>query len=330
VSEQVVSDCGAVAGSSTGAIASIEAGTDLECNPWGQEVYPSLVNSSRAGNVSKEVIALAAERLLYVRVRLGAFDSGVPFADKAKYGKDADMGMYETLSLEAAQQSIVLMHNDGTLPMQQNTWSGKTIAAVGIMDCMSAGYDSAHGNKTFTDAALARAFPSAKIQSGPGCLCPLGTGINAEGCQTCPGCLWAPTSGMALCSHYNQSNVTAAIDGADLVVLHLGFGGRPGEQTDLTCDRAHGTACNLTRYANQTKMLETVLALNKPVVLVLFTVSVRSEAVVTPAIASQQLLLLARRRYRCISRISWRTSEFVQLFKPTTLSTLGARRWWTF
>ena len=59
--------------------------------------------------------------------------------------------------------------------------------------------------------------------------------------------------------------------GTDLIVLHLGFGGRPGEQTDLTCDRAHGTACNLTRYANQTRMLQAALSTEKPIVLVLFT-----------------------------------------------------------
>jgi beta-glucosidase len=93
----VVSDCGAVAGNPAGAIASLEAGTDLECNPWGQGVYPSLVNSSKAGNVSTAAIAQAAERLLYVRFRLGAFDKDVPFADKTRYGKDVDMSEYEKI-----------------------------------------------------------------------------------------------------------------------------------------------------------------------------------------------------------------------------------------
>ena len=120
------------------------------------------------------------------------------------------------------------------------------------------------------------AFPDATIQTGQGCRCPLGTGLHGEGCESCPTCPWAPTGDMAVCSNYNETNVTAALDGADLIVLHLGFGGRPGEQTDLTCGcpagNCHsGTACNLTRYANQTQMLETVLATKKPVVLVLYT-----------------------------------------------------------
>ena len=46
------------------------------------------------------------------------------------------------------------------------------------------------------------------------------------------------------------------------MVLHIGFGGKPGEQTDLK---------DLSLYANQTVMVETVLAMGKPVILVLFT-----------------------------------------------------------
>lgn len=273
----VVSDCGAVASSPAGAIASLEAGTDLECNPWGQGVYPTLVNSSKAGNVSTAAIAQAAERLLYVRFRLGAFDKDVPFADKTKYGKHVDMGQYEKIALEAAQQSMVLLKNDGILPINpKNNTTYKRIAAVGIMNCMSAGYDTGFqptqgARKILTDEALAAALPDSTITSGAGCRCPLGTGINNEGCEGCPTCQWAPTGGMAMCSNYDEPNVAAAVAGADLVVLHLGFGGKPGEQTDLTCDRAHGTACDLARYANQTAMLETVLATKIPLILVLFT-----------------------------------------------------------
>lgn len=52
-----------------------------------------------------------------MRFRLGAYDADVPFADKAKYGKGTDMSGYEALSLEAAQQSMVLLKNDGFLPL---------------------------------------------------------------------------------------------------------------------------------------------------------------------------------------------------------------------
>jgi hypothetical protein len=64
-------------------------------------------------------------------------------------------------------------------------------------------------------------------------------------------------------SNYNASNVTAALAyNPDLIVLHLGFGGRPGEQTDLT---------NLSMYSNQSVMLETALAAGKPLIIVMFT-----------------------------------------------------------
>eukprot|EP00040_Diaphanoeca_grandis_P034225 m.211563 g.211563 ORF g.211563 m.211563 type:complete len:785 (+) comp33104_c4_seq50:2401-4755(+) len=272
----VVSDCGAVTGGAAGAETSLKAGTDLECNPWGQGLYPTLINSTRAGNISQSYITQAAERMLYVRFRLGAFDppASVPFADKAIYGNKTDMGMYEEVSLDAARQSMVLLKNDGILPLARDATTHasptyNTIAAIGIMDCMTAGYDTGMDSlyntapkKVLTDAALRVAFPSSKIQSGPGCRCPYGAGINNEGCETCPGCIWAPSSGIAACTHYDSENVSAALAGADLVVLHIGYGGRPGEQTDLK---------NLSLYANQSVMLETVLATKLPVIIVLFT-----------------------------------------------------------
>ena len=55
----------------------------------------------------------AAERLLYVRFRLGTWDppSEVPFADKSVYGADIDMTPWEDVSLDAARQSMVSQLN---------------------------------------------------------------------------------------------------------------------------------------------------------------------------------------------------------------------------
>jgi hypothetical protein len=52
---------------------------------------------------------------------LQAFDDpkDVPFADKKTYGKGADLSGYEQLSLEAARQSMVLLKNDGILPLKK-------------------------------------------------------------------------------------------------------------------------------------------------------------------------------------------------------------------
>ena len=263
----VVSDCGAVGGGPAGAVQAIEAGTDLECNPWGQSLYPSLVNSTLAGNISQAVIARAAMRLLYVRFRLGHWDppASVPFADKATYGSGADMALYEQVSLEAAQQSVVLLKNDGILPLAR-PGPYATIAALGILDCMAAGYDTAgdgNSNKTLVSAALAAAFPASTVQVGMGCGCPL----DQPDCEQCPGCNWAPAGLMATCTNYNATNTTLGAAGADLVVLHLGFGGRPGENTDLGGKENVG----LELYANQTLLIDAALATGKPVIVVLFT-----------------------------------------------------------
>lgn len=257
----IVSDCGAVCGSPDCAVRSLTAGTDLECNPWGQSIYPSLVNSTLAGNISQSYITRAAQRLLYVRFRLGHWDPDVPFADKATYGKGADMSYYEQVSREAAQQSIVLLKNDGILPLSTPDPGFAHIAAIGIVNCMSSGYDTAgDGNalKHLTPPALAAAFPSATVSVGTGCRCP----VSNPTCDQCPGCNWSPTGDMAECTVYDAMNVSTALGGADLIVLHLGFGGRPGENTDIS---------SLELYANQTVMLGAALATGKPIILVLFT-----------------------------------------------------------
>jgi beta-glucosidase len=71
---------------------------------------------------------------------------------------------------------------------------------------------------------------------------------------------------MATCTNYNSTNTTLGAAGADLVVLHLGFGGRPGENTDLGSEQK-----DLELYANQTLLIDAALATGKPIILVLFT-----------------------------------------------------------
>jgi len=81
---------------------------------------------------------------------------------------------------------VLLKNADGFLPLAPADADGaseyKTIAAVGIMDCMSAGYDSWQGGsqtkapvKVMTDGALRKAFPGSAVRSGFGCRCPYGT-----------------------------------------------------------------------------------------------------------------------------------------------------------
>jgi beta-glucosidase len=130
----IVSDCGAIADiyrfhkyKATAAEASavaVKAGTDLTC---GTE-YRSLVDAVNNGLITEGEIDTSLKRLLVARFKLGMFDppervpwSNIPYSE-------VDSDAHRALALEAAHKSIVLLKNDGVLPLKSTV---KTIAVVG-------------------------------------------------------------------------------------------------------------------------------------------------------------------------------------------------------
>jgi beta-glucosidase len=130
----VTSDCGAIQDITTGhhsspdnahgAALAVKAGTDTTC---GNE-YVDLVSAVRAGLIAESEIDIAVKRLFTARVRLGMFDppDQVPFSRIAMTENHSEE--HQALSLRAARESIVLLKNDGVLPLQQG--KGK-IAVIG-------------------------------------------------------------------------------------------------------------------------------------------------------------------------------------------------------
>ena len=134
----VVSDCWAptllleahkyVREPETAATLSIKAGLDLEC---GDHIFiEPLKKAYRLGMVSDEDIDRAARRVLTARMRLGLFDS----PEKNPYTKISPdvIGSQEhqQVALQAAREGIVLLKNNGILPLRPNRL--KSLAVVGI------------------------------------------------------------------------------------------------------------------------------------------------------------------------------------------------------
>jgi beta-glucosidase len=119
----VVSDCGAVGdifrnhkyASTLGeaAVAAVKAGTDLTC---GTE-YRTLVDEVKAGHITEAEIDRSAERLFVARFRLGMFDP----PERVPYSKipisENDSAPHRQLAREAEQEAIVLLKNQGVLPL---------------------------------------------------------------------------------------------------------------------------------------------------------------------------------------------------------------------
>ncbi|MGW7272568.1 glycoside hydrolase family 3 C-terminal domain-containing protein [Streptomyces sp. NPDC054864] len=80
------------------------------------------------GLLSQNDIDTAVRRQLSVRFRLGEFDPGQgPFADPASHAFDTPG--HRALAQEAAEQAVVLLKNDGLLPLDEGT----RIAVVGLL-----------------------------------------------------------------------------------------------------------------------------------------------------------------------------------------------------
>ena len=133
----VVSDCGAIVDVYQGhkktsdivhaAAMSLDAGTDLSCSIW-TPGFNSLGAAVHQGLVTEAQVTQAAERLYTARMQLGLFDpQGSSPLDKITFA-DAGSGPHRTIALKAAEESIVLLKNDGTLPLKGNQ---SHIAVVG-------------------------------------------------------------------------------------------------------------------------------------------------------------------------------------------------------
>jgi beta-glucosidase len=132
----VVSDCGAIVDVHQGhkqqpdiehaSAASLKAGTDLSCSIW-TPGFNSLAKAVKDGLVSEDLITQAAERLYTARFQLGLFDAqGSNPLDKLPFSADAS-DENRKKSLKAAEESIVLLKNNGILPLK----GAKHIAVVG-------------------------------------------------------------------------------------------------------------------------------------------------------------------------------------------------------
>ncbi|MDE3201932.1 MAG: glycoside hydrolase family 3 C-terminal domain-containing protein [Acidobacteriota bacterium] len=139
----VVSDCGAVLDIHSGhhfattqaeaSAISLKRGMDNECVDFTFDVkddhdYKPYLDAVKDGYLSVSDIDRAVTRLYKARIKLGMFDppSMVPYADEDP--KQLDSPEHRALALKLANESMVLLKNDGTLPLKT---SGIKIAVVG-------------------------------------------------------------------------------------------------------------------------------------------------------------------------------------------------------
>ncbi|WP_296049251.1 glycoside hydrolase family 3 C-terminal domain-containing protein [uncultured Alteromonas sp.] len=135
----VMSDCGAIAdfydpkahnvtrSPAAAAAWAVKSGTDLNCGTGRLSSYANLTFAVQKGFIEESLIDQAVGRLMMTRFKLGMFDpdSSVPFADIPLEVVGAEEHL--ALTQKASERALVLLKNNGVLPLQQ----GVKVAVIG-------------------------------------------------------------------------------------------------------------------------------------------------------------------------------------------------------
>ena len=103
----------------------LKAGSDLDCS---SAVFPLLVDAVEQGLVTEGDVDRALRRLMSARFRLGMFDPPERVAYARIPYEVVDSQTHRELALEVARKSMVLLKNEGILPLSKDLG---TIAAIG-------------------------------------------------------------------------------------------------------------------------------------------------------------------------------------------------------
>ena len=240
---------------SQAALLALAAGVDSDL-PTGA-AYSTLLASVRDGRVPEAAVNQAVRRMLDLKFRAGLFEN--PYADAELAVKLTNNAEAKALALKAAQRSIVLLKNDGTLPLAISA-AKPTIAVIG------------------PSAAVARlggyyGQPPVTISILDGIKAKVGTRANiifSEGVKITENDDWwadVVTLGDPAENRKRIADAVEAARGADQIVLTLG----DTEQTSREgwADSHLGDRDSLDLVGEQQELFDALKALGKPITVVL-------------------------------------------------------------
>ena len=164
-------------------------GTDTNCG----DTYKSLPAAVKQGLLKEADLDRTLERLFEARIRLGLFDppATVPYAALPYTADRAPANL--ALSLKSSQEAMVLLKNDGILPLAVGRY--KTIAVVGpnaaSLSALEGNYNAVPKDPQMPVDALRQALTSAKIVYAQGSSYADGVAV------TVPRSLFHPTAASA-------------------------------------------------------------------------------------------------------------------------------------
>jgi beta-glucosidase len=180
----VVSDCDAVVDIFEGhhfthsqaeaAAVSMKTGMDNECADFFTKAttnadYVKYVDAVKQGFLIEEDLDTSLKRLFTARMRLGLFDPPemVPYAQTPE--SEIDSAAHRELALKTARESIVLLKNEGVLPL------GGDVKKIAVVGPLAESVRVLHGNYSGTASrattaldGIRKEFPQAQVTFTPG------------------------------------------------------------------------------------------------------------------------------------------------------------------
>lgn len=227
----------------------LNKGCDVNCGCS----YAYILQAYNMGLVTEKEIDRSVKKLFEIRLSLGLFD-------KTKWDEipyyTVDSLQHNQVSLEAAQKSVVLLKNDGVLPIKSE--SNKIIGVIG-------------------PAADSREALKGNYYGTASCYTTFLQGIK-EFCQAeemrvlySEGCDYFKNKTEGLAQPYDRiSEAVITAENSDVVVLCVGLNEHlEGEEGDTGNEYASGDKETLLLPESQQRLIKAVLDVGKPTVVVL-------------------------------------------------------------
>ncbi len=248
------------------AIRALTAGIDVEMPTiacYGED----LLDAVRSGELSLETVELSAQRHLQKKFELGLFEN--PYVDEEGVLELFDTHEDRALAYEIACKSMVLLKNDGLLPIQP---SGRKIAVIGpnadSTRCMMGDYSYAAVCELFRVVPAADSSFNGLTAAGVQALTvPVATFLETlRGQHPDVEIRYAPGCGILSTDESGFAEAIEVARGADVAILVMGgiSGLSPESSTGEFRD-----ATDLGLPGVQEKLAQAVIATGTPVVLVL-------------------------------------------------------------
>ncbi|MCI7129799.1 MAG: glycoside hydrolase family 3 C-terminal domain-containing protein [Lachnospiraceae bacterium] len=228
----------------------VNNGCDLNCGT----AFLHLKEAYDEGLITEDAITAAVERLMEVRIRLGMMEEyPSPYAD-VPYEK-VECREHVDLAIEAARRSMVLLKNDGILPLKKDV-----VRSIAVIGPNANSRDALVGNYVGTSSQYIT--PLEGIQQYVGDFIRV---YYAEGCH-----LYKDKVEFLAREKDRFAEAVTVAEQADVVVMCLGLDATiEGEEGDAGNEYASGDKLDLRLPGLQQELLEAVTAVGKPVILLL-------------------------------------------------------------